>query len=121
MILFQTIGDLIQYATRRNHAVEPLHQLLLALRFFASGCMLITVGDFWGIHKSTASRIILRIARVIATLAQDKIKLPGIENEISASKTHFFQIARYPRVIGAVDCTHIRLQSPDKLIFFFLI
>jgi hypothetical protein len=29
-----------------------------------------------------------------------------------ATKQGFFQIAGFPRVVGAVDCTHVSIQSP---------
>ena len=77
--------------------------------------MCITIGDFNGVHKSTASRIILRVSQVIASLAPEYIKLPQGENEIVACKAEFYRIAKFPRVVGAVDGTHIRLQSPGKV------
>ncbi|XP_033229690.1 uncharacterized protein LOC117181235 [Belonocnema kinseyi] len=43
----------IRHRTERNNAVSPMCQLLMALRFYASGDMLISVGDFGGIHRTT--------------------------------------------------------------------
>ncbi|PSN34258.1 hypothetical protein C0J52_21421 [Blattella germanica] len=74
--------------------------------------MLITMGDFGGMHKGTVSCIVLRVAEIVASLAPQYIKFPHGEQEMSTSKFQFHQIAKFPKVIGAIDCTHIRLQSP---------
>ena len=44
--------------TRRGHALEPQQQVLVALRFFASGSFLQVVGDSLGVDKSTVSRTV---------------------------------------------------------------
>lgn len=98
----------------RNQCVQPLTQLLLTLRFYASGSFLTCVGDFIGIHKSTASRIVNKVSRAIASLARRYIKLPSTQEDVEHIQIKFFEIARFPRVIGAIDCTHIRIQSPGK-------
>lgn len=74
--------------------------------------MLISVGDFAGIHKSTASRIIDRVSEAIASLARTYIHLPRNEGELRETKHAFYEIARFPKVIGAIDCTHVKIQSP---------
>lgn len=97
----------------RNHALEPITQLLLTLRFFASGDFLIAVSDFAGVHKSTASRTIHSVSRAIASLSTHYICFPNNANEINQLKQEFFNIAQFPKV-GVIDCTHIRIQSPGK-------
>jgi nuclease HARBI1 len=93
-----------------------MNQLLMTLRFYALGSMLIAVGDFIGVHKSTACRIVYRVTDAIARLAPDYIMFPNTEEEIAKTHIGFFRIARFPRVIGAIDCTHIKIQSPGKII-----
>ena len=59
-ILFITnlvAGD-ISRNTRRNHALPPLHQVLIALTFYASGSFLQVMGDTFGVDRSTVSRVI---------------------------------------------------------------
>lgn len=87
-------------------------QLLIALRFFATGSFYITVGDFGGIHSSTMCRIIKKVAQAIASLRPTFIQLPRGSEEIRKTQEAFYKIARFPRVISAIDCTHIRIQSP---------
>jgi len=74
--------------------------------------MLVVCGDFIGVHKSTASRIVKLVSHVIATLRPQFIKFPDIENDIKKLKQDFYNIAKFPMVIGAMDCTHIKIKSP---------
>lgn len=76
--------------------------------------MVVTVGDFVGIDKATASRAIHRVSRAIASISQQFIRMPVTQEEIQEVKTGFHNIARFPKVLGAIDCTHIRIQSPGK-------
>lgn len=96
----------------RNHALSPLTQLLIALRYYAMGSMLIVAGDFGGIHKSTTSTVIRQVSRVIASLAPHYLKMPQNEEDLRKAKQDFLQIARFPNLIGAIDCTHVRISSP---------
>ena len=48
----------LRRSTARNHALTPLHQILIALRFFASGSLLQVIGDTVGVDKSTVSRAV---------------------------------------------------------------
>ncbi|GBP96489.1 Zinc finger protein 169 [Eumeta japonica] len=48
----------------RNYGISPLHQLLLTLRFYALGTMLVAVGDYIGVSKSAASRIVREIPNI---------------------------------------------------------
>lgn len=86
--------------------------VLLTLRFYATGTMMIVVGDFIGIDKSTACRIIHRVSEAIASLYRAYIKMPQSEVEKREKAIDFYKISRFPQCIGAIDCTHVKLQSP---------
>ncbi|XP_023311821.1 putative nuclease HARBI1 [Anoplophora glabripennis] len=94
----------------RNHALLPLTQLLISLRFYACGSILLVAADFGGVHKSTASRVIKNMSQAIASLAPTHIKMPENNRELAVEKEMFYNISRFPNVIGAIDCTHV--QSP---------
>ncbi|CAI6352816.1 unnamed protein product [Macrosiphum euphorbiae] len=74
--------------------------------------MLVVCGDFIGIHKSTASRIVKLVSCVIATLRPQFIHFPRNENDIKKTKQDFYNIAKFPMVIGAMDCTNVKIRSP---------
>ncbi|CAK1599914.1 unnamed protein product [Parnassius mnemosyne] len=100
----------IRVTSTRNNGVSPLHQLLLTLRFYALGTMLISVADFVGVSISTAGRIVRDISSAIANLYDEYVVI----HQQSAEK--FYHIAGFPRVLAAIDCTHIRIQSPCHVI-----
>lgn len=68
--------------------------------------MLISVADFVGVSRSTAGRIVRDISSAISTLYDQYIYV----HQQSAEK--FYRIGHFPRVLAAIDCTHIRIQSP---------
>lgn len=102
----------LHYNTNRNFPVTPITQLLLTLRFFATGCFQQVVGDHINIHKSTVSRIIARITLHIASHAQVYIKMPRTRESILQNMSNFHRIRGFPRVVGCIDCTHIKILSP---------
>lgn len=51
--------------TKRNHSLDPQHQVLIALRFFASGSSLQVIGDTFGVDKSTVSRVITGVSAAL--------------------------------------------------------
>jgi len=42
------------------------------------------------------------------------IKMPNTRQDIITASTMFYNIKQFPRVLGAVDGTHIRIQCPNK-------
>lgn len=90
-----------------------MNQLLSALRFFACGTHQDAVGDFMGMHQSTASRIIKKVSEALASLRLLYIRMPT-GNEIVQVQHDFYQVARFPGVVGAIDGTHIRIKSPGN-------
>lgn len=99
--------------------MSSIDKLLLTLRFYATGNFLIISGDFIGVSKTTASLIVRDVSIAIAKLRPRFIKMPSTENEISILQKSFYQIARFPRTIGAIDCTHVRIQNPgNKLLYY---
>lgn len=92
--------------------VTPSEQLLLTLRFYASGSFQITVVDFAGIHQTTASRIIRKVWAAIKSLYDFYVKHPSTHEEILNSQCKFYNFAKFPRCIGALNCTHVKIMSP---------
>lgn len=96
----------------RSRDVQPEQQLMIALRFYACGNMLITVGDFINVSPSTVCNILPRVSLAIANLRCQFIKMPDTRVERGAAAASFYAIREFPRTIGAIDCTHVKIQSP---------
>lgn len=86
----------------------------MALRFYATGNFLITATDFVGVSKTTASLIVRDVSVAFARLRPIFIKMPETEAEINALQGQFYEIAKFPRVVGAIDCTHVKILNPGK-------
>jgi hypothetical protein len=86
--------------------------IFVTLRYLSTGSILQVTADFNGIDKSTASRVIDKVIRAIASLKHTYIKMPENNFEIHEVCHGFYNIAKFPRCIGAIDCTHIKIQSP---------
>lgn len=91
-----------------------MNQLLLTLRFYATGSHQLTMADFCGVSRATANRVIHRVSAAIASLSKMFIRFPQNDAEIKNTQVEFYKIARFPKVIGALDCTHVRIISPGK-------
>ncbi|CAI6371923.1 unnamed protein product [Macrosiphum euphorbiae] len=83
------IEDQLEYSSNRNNGVSPINQLLCTLRFYATGCF--------------------------SRNGRRPMWCQSCDNEeIKKTQMMFYQKAKFSRVIGAVDCTHIKFwQSPD--------
>ncbi|XP_045453773.1 putative nuclease HARBI1 [Melitaea cinxia] len=99
-LLIKIMPDL-RVQSSRNNGVSPLHQLLLTLRFYAFGTMLVSVADFIGVSKTSAKRIVSDVSRAIAGLYPQYVRI--LEN----TQNGFYEIAGFPRILGAIDCTHV--------------
>ncbi|KAH1028117.1 hypothetical protein HUJ05_001511 [Dendroctonus ponderosae] len=94
-----------------NNNFSTINQILTALRFYACDAHQNCIADFMGIHQTTASKVIKNVSNAIADLRPRYVKMPS-NDEIYRTQNGLFQIARFPRVIGCIDGTHIRISSP---------
>lgn len=72
------------------------------------------LGDHIQVHKSTVCRVIKTVSTEIARLRPHFIKFPSSVAEQQRVQLGFFRLHQFPRVIGALDCSHIRIQSPKS-------
>ncbi len=106
--LNRKIGPTVRHSSGRNAAVPPMLQVLVALRFYATGCFQRVDGDLFGIHNSTVCRIVRRVSRAIASLRNQCIQF----SPTAETAAGFYRGAGFPGVLGAIDCTHILIQNP---------
>ena len=98
------------YLLPRKHDMTALQKLLLTLWFYATGNFLITVGDFIGVSINTASRVVRDVSIALANLRENCIHFPKTRTELINTSANFYKTAKFPRCIGAIDCTHIRIR-----------
>lgn len=97
---------------RRSRYVPPMTKLLIALRYYAAGSMQVVIADFVGVCISTVCRHIRTVTDALVKRRKLFIKTPETEEERKEVCEAFYAKASFPRCIGAIDCTHIRIQSP---------
>jgi hypothetical protein len=93
------LKDHLQHNSIRNNPLTPLHQVLVALRFFATGSFYITVGYTLNVSKSAAGRAVRNVTDRLCQFAHRFylrfIKFPS-RDELCHMKTAFHKIAGNP-------------------------
>ena len=86
----------------------------MTLQFYATGSFHSVIGDVSDrpMHKSTVGRIIHQVSSAIASLSHQFIELPTTQREQRDVMEDFYRLAGFPGVFGALDCSHVRIQSP---------
>ncbi|KAK4303886.1 hypothetical protein Pmani_024136 [Petrolisthes manimaculis] len=115
----EAVRDLLREITphlqriRNNRGCSvPYHlQLLVALRYLATGDLQITMGDCSDMSTASVSKYVKIVATAIARLAARYIHFPQPDEALSAV-SQFFSLARMPGVIGCIDGSRIKIISP---------
>ena len=92
--LVDLLNRKIQPSTARTRAISTELQVLLSLRYFATGGVFRLIGDSVGISESVVSRTAHRVAQALAEMAPTYIKMP---QDTTKAKADFFSIA------GSID------------------
>ena len=101
--------------TNRNHSVSATQQVLITLRFLASGSFQQVTGDsVAGLDKSTVSRIVRRVTLALSRRVDQFIRFHQTQEERDNVKQGFYNIANFPCAIGCIDATHIRIIAPTE-------
>jgi len=101
----------LQHQTRRGLPLIPIQQVLISLRFYATGTFRRVIGDLFGVSVFAACTVIHKVSRAIAKLKRQFLSFP--EN-LADIKRKFYDVGHFPGVIGAIDCTHVRIICPNK-------
>ena len=109
-ILAQVCDD-IQHNTQRNHALTAAQQLLIELRFLASGSFQQVIADTMKVNKSTVSRTITRVTKALLKLHNSFIYWPSAQ-ECARIASIVYLSSHFPCVEGIIDGTHVRILKP---------
>ena len=116
--LLQEISESLDKPTKRGNPVPPKVQLLVTLRYLATGTFQQVDGDLLGLPQTTVSDILARTTAAIARLRPKYIKFPSLSESIQV-KSGFYKLVKkrnpaykaFPNVIGCIDCTHIEVWA----------
>ena len=111
--LTNRVRDGLVFHVQRKGALTPLLQVLLGLRFYATGAIQDAVGDLIGVEQPTVSRVVTRVTNELVDRCADFIFMPS-QREADTSKQTFFAMARLPNVFACIDGTQVRIQAPEQ-------
>lgn len=112
--ILQISGNALVPKQQKTVSVSPLQQLLITLRFYTTGTFQLVDGDLFGVSQPTISRIVKRVSGVIASHYNEVIRFPQ-GNALLHVQRGFMDIGGIPGIVGAIDCTHIPIQSPGGM------
>lgn len=104
-------ADLIGKGKRNGGCIPPYIQVLAALRCWGRNQVQDDCAEYHGFTQPTMSRICAKVAQAFAKKAKSVIKMATLAEEQIVEIDKFKQIAGFKNVIGAIDCTHIRIQA----------
>ncbi|GAB0089943.1 hypothetical protein DMENIID0001_045710 [Sergentomyia squamirostris] len=89
-------------------------KVALTLYKLSSCCEYRTVGNVFGLHKTTVQKHFHNVVKkIVEFYLKNIIFLPDVnECEVLAGK--FLQISGIPQIIGAIDGCHIPIHSPEE-------
>uniref|UniRef100_A0A8C5N5G4 Putative nuclease HARBI1 n=1 Tax=Gouania willdenowi TaxID=441366 RepID=A0A8C5N5G4_GOUWI len=112
------IADLVrpelQRRTRRSHSLSVEEQVLIALRFYASGSFYQVVGDSIGVDKSTVSKVVKALSVTLASLVNQFVCFPR-DDQISQTKRKFLLLGSMPNTIGVIEWEYINRKGRHSI------
>ena len=117
-ILFVTdlVRERLRRPTARNKALSPEMQVIITLRYLASGKMQQCSADDMGTSQQTISRVISDTLEALSdnAILSQFIRFPVTPHETARRKAEFREVAGFPEAIGAIDGTHIKIVAPHE-------
>ena len=113
--LVTILQDDISSPTHRGQAVQPLVKVVATLHFLATGSFQRTGGVVAGMSQSSMSRCVHQVIPAILRRMGTQFIKPTTADLRQKAISDFYEIARFPRTVGAIDCTHVALRPPRLL------
>ena len=96
----------------RGGALTQKRRMEIFLRYCADPGFQLGVGEDLGVERSTVCKTFASVVDKIHDKAQEWITFPRTELEVTQAKELWQERYRFPQCIGAIDCTHVRIQKP---------
>ncbi|XP_029470738.1 putative nuclease HARBI1 [Rhinatrema bivittatum] len=102
----------LQPSTGRSHALPVYVKVTAALNFYTSGTFQTPAGDAAGISQASMSRCVAQVTAALVRRADAYICFPCGAAQRERTRREFLGRAGFPRVLGALGCTHVALKPP---------
>ena len=96
----------------RGGALNSFQKIELTLRYLADPGFQRSVGYEMGVTQSTLSKTLQSTLPTNASKAAKWITFPSSDEEVKQTKEDIFVSHKFPMCVGAIDCTHARIQKP---------
>ncbi|KAL3097738.1 hypothetical protein niasHT_026834 [Heterodera trifolii] len=74
----------------------------------------IQINDLFNITQRTVSLVVQRVTKALANKSADFIKFPNSQQNEITIKRDFLNYCDLPFVMGAIDCSHIKIEGPGS-------
>lgn len=124
----ETVHDILQMIeygltklTNRGQPISPMLELLITLRFLATGSFQQKDGrrrNETAVSQPTVSRILKKVTTLLSELKLRFIKIPDRMDAAATKRlaNQFQQIGSFPEVFACVGATHVAVRSPGKTV-----
>lgn len=104
---------LISRSTQRG--LQPAIQLLVALKYYATGNSVVSLRSTAGLQLSQGSvfNCIKNVSTALSRLTNKYIAYTFDPDNIAAIKHGFFQYGGFPACMGSIDGTQIKIKAPS--------
>ncbi|XP_060594735.1 putative nuclease HARBI1 [Ruditapes philippinarum] len=108
--LCEALNNDLSRPTKRSNALPVSLQVLMALRYYATGSFQSVVGDGYSVSSMSVSRCVRDVSYFITRRLQNEIKFPLLGEQQRLEKQRFYEIAQFPHVLGTVDGTLVPMM-----------
>ncbi len=99
--------------SQRQCNLSPELQLCMALRFYASGSFLEVIGDTVFASKSAVSKAVTTVTNLLVQRLDEFVEFPKDAEKIRKIENEFYDVAKLPGIVGAIDGTQVKIQAPS--------
>jgi nuclease HARBI1 len=96
----------------RGGALSHVQKVEITLRYLANPGFQIGIAKEVGVHATTVCKIIPIILEKLCEYGKDIISFPQQREQIEDAKQRWAAVRGFPSTIGAIDCTHVRIDKP---------
>jgi nuclease HARBI1 len=96
----------------RGGKFTSVKKMEMTLRYFANPGFHTGIASEMGVHSTSVCKVIWETVEKIVAKGSEWIKFPQTWEEVSRAKNDWRNTKGFPCTIGAIDCTHIRIQRP---------
>ena len=93
--------------TQRSNSIPVAMQVFFMLGFLATGAFQWEIGDRSSMSQPIISRMMPAELAAVKSISRQYITFPYNNVQQIVIKREFYEIAGFPNVIGAIDCTHV--------------